>query len=173
MCQACHPTSVFLMLWSRVEDEDHTLPALRMCGGEHGGPPGPVQPCPRGEDSPAQSTHLPWENEQGAWPCVPSPHGLRVGRCAPRVGCGEGGRGQRCPLRAQRPRSPWHPTTIYRPRGKKLGARWLLVAPPQSLPSTPAPRAQTKGKYLQLLHRRPGCQRQQNLREGKLHFSTM
>ena len=43
---------------------------------------------------------------------------------------------------------------------------------PESLP-TPAPRAQTEGKYLQLLHRRPGCQRQQNLQEGKLHFSTM
>ena len=31
----------------------------------------------------------------------------------------------------------------YRPRGKKLGARWLLAALPQRLPSTPAPRAQT------------------------------
>ena len=29
-------------------------------------------------------------------------------------------------------KSPWCPTTIYRPRGKKLGAPWLLVAPPQS-----------------------------------------
>ena len=66
-------------------------------------------------------------------------HGLRVGRCAPRVGCGEGGRGQRCPLMALKPRNPWHPTAFYRPRGKKAEAL------PQSLPSTPAPRAQTEG----------------------------
>ena len=48
-----------------------------------------------------------------------------------------------------------------------------LVAPPQSLPSTPAPRAQTEREHLELLHRGPGCQRQRSLREGKLHFSTM
>lgn len=29
MCQACHTSSAFLMLWSRVENEDHTLSALR------------------------------------------------------------------------------------------------------------------------------------------------
>ena len=74
---------------------------------------------------------------------------------------------------AQRQRSPWHPTTIYKHRGKKLGARWLLVAPPQSLPSMPAPRAQTEGELLELLHRGPDCQRQWSLQEGKLHFSTM
>ena len=39
-------------------------------------------------------------------------------------------------------KSPWHPTTIYRPRGKKLEARWFLVAPPQGLPllQLPEPR---------------------------------
>ena len=137
-----------------------------MCGGKHGGPRGPVHPCCRGEDSPAQSTHLPWVNEQGAWLCVQSPHGLRVGLCAPRVRCGEGGRRQRCSLMAQRQRSPWHPTTTYKHRGKKLGARWLLVAPPQSLPSTPAPKAQTEGEHLELLHRRPGCQRQWSSEKG-------
>ena len=59
MHQACHPTSVFLMLWSRSKDEDHSL---RVCSGDHGSPQGPFHPCPRGEDSPAQSTHLPWIN---------------------------------------------------------------------------------------------------------------
>ena len=36
-----------------------------------------------------------------------------------------------------------------------------------------APRAQTEGEFLELLHRGPGCQRQWSLQEGKLHFSTM
>ena len=40
---------------------------------------------------------------------------------------------------ALKPRNPWHPTAFYRPRGKKAEAL------PQSLPSTPAPRAQTEG----------------------------
>ena len=97
MHPACHPPSVFLVLWGRGKDEDHTLPRLRVCSGNHGGPQGPFHPCPRGEGSPAQSTHLPWVSEQGSWLCVPSPHGLRGGHCAPRVGCGEGGRGQRLP----------------------------------------------------------------------------
>ena len=48
-------------------------------------------------------------------------------------------------------KSPWHPTTIYRPRGKKLGAPWLLVAPPQSLASTLAHRAQKEGGHLERL----------------------
>ena len=34
-------------------------------------------------------------NEHGR-DCAQSPHGLRIGLCAPRVGCREGGRGQRC-----------------------------------------------------------------------------
>ena len=39
-------------------------------------------------------------------------------------------------------KSLWCPTAIYRPRGKKLGAPWLLVAPPQNLPllQVPEPR---------------------------------
>ena len=41
----------------------------------------------------------------------------------------------------------------------------------ESLP-TPAPRAQTEGGHLELLHRGPGSQRQWSLREGKLHFPT-
>ena len=45
MSQEYHPPSVFLMLWSRGKDEDHTLPALRVCGGEHGGPCGSVHPA--------------------------------------------------------------------------------------------------------------------------------
>ena len=95
MSQEYQPPSVFLMLWSRGKDEDHTLPALRVCSGEHGGPCGPAHLCPGGEDSPAHGAHLPPGNEHGR-DCAQSPHGLRTGLCAPRVGCREGGRGQRC-----------------------------------------------------------------------------
>ena len=68
-------------------------------------------------------------------------------------------------------KEPWHSITAYRPGGKKLGAWWLLVAPPES-PPTLAPGAQTEGEHVELLHRGPGSQRQWSLREGKLHFST-
>ena len=70
MSQEYHPPSVFLMLWSRGKDEDHTLPALRVCGGEHGGPCGSVHPCPGGEDSPAHSTRLPWGRGRGVTACT-------------------------------------------------------------------------------------------------------
>ena len=56
-------------------------------------------------------------------------------------------------------KEPWHSTTAYRPRGKKLGAWWLLLVPPES-PPTLAPRAQTEREHLELLHRGPGSQRQ-------------
>ncbi|XP_057576631.1 spermatogenesis-associated protein 31E1-like [Hippopotamus amphibius kiboko] len=46
------------------------------------------------------------------------------------------------------------------PRGKKLGARWLMVAPPQSLPNIPVSGTPTEGGPLELLHRGPGSQRQ-------------
>ncbi|XP_061281791.1 spermatogenesis-associated protein 31A6-like isoform X2 [Bos javanicus] len=49
--------------FGKGKDEDHTLPRLRVCDGNHGGPQGPFHPCPRGEGSPAQSTHLPWVPE--------------------------------------------------------------------------------------------------------------
>ena len=65
MSQEYHPPSVFLMLWSKGKDEDHTLPALRVCSVEHGGPQGPVHLCPGGENSPAHSAHFPWGKSRG------------------------------------------------------------------------------------------------------------
>ena len=79
-----------------------------------------------GRSTPAQSTPLPWVNEQRAWLCVQSPHGLRVGRCAPRVGC----RGRRqvaeVSMDGAVTKEPLASHHNYRPRGRKLGVSPLL-----------------------------------------------
>ena len=112
--QERHPPSAFLLLWSRGEGEDHTLPALRVCNVEHEGPRGPVHLCPGGEDSPAHSAHLSWGRSRG----VQSPHCLRVGCCAPRVGW----RGRRqvaeVSIDGAVTREPLASHHNYRPRGK-------------------------------------------------------
>ena len=63
-----------------------TFPALRVCSVKHGGPQGLVHPA-REERTALFTVPTSPGEEVGVSLRVQSPHCLRVGRCAPRVGC--------------------------------------------------------------------------------------
>ena len=75
-------------------------------------------PTPALEKRTAHSTHLCQGMGRGmSLGAVPSPS--EVGHCVPNVAHGERRQGAQVPKMVQRPRSPWRPTSTYRPRGKK------------------------------------------------------
>ena len=154
MSQGFHPPSVLLLLWSRGKDEDHTLPALRVCGGEHGGPQGQLTPAP--EASTACSEHPPALGERARGMAVRAVTSWSEdGALCPRVGAGKEAGGRGAHRWCSDPGAPGVPLSTG-PEGRRPGPapESPLYSSSQS-PDRGNPWSPDRG---------PGCQKRQKLR---------
>ena len=139
MNQEHHPPSAFLMLWSRGEDEEH-IPSSEGVQCKAWKPPRAGPPCPRGEDSPVHSAHLPWGRSRD----------VTVWCCAPRVRCT--GRRQVAEVSTDGAVTEGSLASHHCLQAQRKEVRGLVApgGPTPESPPTPAPRAQTEREHLQL-----------------------
>lgn len=126
-----------------------TFPALRVCSVKHGGPQGLVHPA-REERTALFTVPTSPGEEVGVSLRVQSPHCLRVGRCAPRVGCT--GRRQVAEVSIDGAVTEGSLASHHCQEAQRKELRGLVApgGPTPESPPTPAPRAQTEREHLEL-----------------------
>ena len=149
--------SVFLVLWSRGENEDHIRSALRVAVWSMEAPEG--WPTPALEKRTAHSTHLCQEMGRGMFLCAVT-------------SVSEGGRAE-VPIDGAGTKEPLVSHQHLQAQRKEVTGPLAPGSPTPESPLYSSLQNADRGRPPGLPDRGPGSQKQQSLQAGNLHLSTV
>ena len=158
------------MLWSRGENEDRTLSALRVAMWSMKAPEGWSTPAL--EKRTAHSTHLCQGMGRGHV-CVQSPHCLRVGHSTPSVRCRERRQVSDVLIDGAVTKEPLVSHQHLHAQRKEITGPLALGGPTPEPPLYSSSQSPDRGRSPGVPDRGPGPQKQQSLQAGNLHLSRV